>query len=155
MSSTMSTSLDGRRMHSRTKHVSLDPKAPSSSTSRRPQHPPSSVLTSALRNLPRQPFGNLTDNEFGFDPDLDPFDRDFYDTNTGGFDDDYVETNLDKEDEGEVDGDVVVVPDEQETVCGVDEQGVVVHLSDGDACKSRSFASVSSISLGFCVFASV
>lgn len=147
-SSTISTSSDGRRMHSKTKRVSLDPKAPSASGSRRPHHPPSSVLTAALRKLPRQPFNNINDNTFDFDLDLDPFDRDFYDNNTGGFDDDYVETNLDKEDEGEVDGSGAVAPNEEETVCGVDDQGVVVHLSDVDVRKSRSFASVHGIFLG-------
>lgn len=137
-------------MHSNTKRVALDSQAPS--TSRRPAHPPSSVLNAALRNLPRQPFKGLNNNVDGFDIDSDPFDRDFYDTNIGGFDDDYVETKLDREDEAGRDNGVAAVHGEEETVCGVDEQGVVVHLTDEDARKSRYFTSVRRIPFGFSSF---
>lgn len=141
-SSTMSLSTDHRRLMSHTKSVELGAKK----AMPLPTTAPPSVLDSVLSRLRRQPSADPdSGNAFEFGANLHQFERDFYDSNTGGFDDDYVETNAREDDEaggGGVPAGVESASD-PDAVCGLDEEGEVVYLTDEDARKARNFASVS------------
>lgn len=131
-STTLDISDDRRRLVSKTKPVNL----PTKKSEPTPPVPPSSVLNEALNRVRQthRAFGSTPED---YEAHLLELERDFYDTNTGGFDDDYVETNIDGEEE--------FLPSmaSPNNVCGLDEQGSVVQLTEEDGRKARNFASVS------------
>lgn len=132
-SSTVSLSNDGRRMIAKSKAVELLPKPPPPG----PSHesiPQSDLLATMLEDVRRRTQASQADE--GFHLDARELERDFYETNAGGYDDDYVATNNDNEIDVEA----------GETICGVNEDGQVIQLTEEDGRKARHFASVSPLS---------
>lgn len=129
-STTLNQSADGRRLVAKTRAVELTAKKPIPNAP-----PPSALLDSTLNRVTLA--RRTSDGTRSFGTDFANLDYDFYDTNTGGFDDDYVDTNVDLEGQDGLPESALA-----ETVCGIDERGVVVHLTDDDARKARYFASV-------------
>lgn len=128
-STTVTPSDDGRRRITKSKAVDLErrPAPPETTQESRPQ---SALLASMLEDVRRR--ASARDNIE--DLNTRDFEQDFYDTNAGGYDDDYVPTNND---------DGVDVEATGEAMCGVNEEGQVIQLTEEDGRRTRHFASVS------------